>query len=87
VLGALLGLTIGVPVDQALQTHPHAFGGLGGLLYGTPTGALVGLCVGAVLVGRLTPERRMRLGGFALLAAVALAGLGTLAVQTDVVRW
>ncbi|PTL84210.1 hypothetical protein [Vitiosangium sp. GDMCC 1.1324] len=87
VLGGVLGISLGVPIDKMLTTHPHALAGLGGLLFGTPLGFLIGLVTGAAIVKRMPPPRRVRLGGTVLLAAIVFVAIDALAISTGLVEW
>jgi hypothetical protein len=85
--GGALGLAVGVPLDKVLRPHAHGFPGLGGLLLGTPIGALLGLGVGLWWLTRLSVHQRLRLGGLALgVAALCAIGLSG-AVALGLMRW
>ncbi|WP_044278329.1 hypothetical protein [Myxococcus stipitatus] len=72
--GGTVGLTVGVVLDQALSpaTH-HGFPGLGGLLVGTPVGALLGAGTALFLMRGRTPSQRLRLALLALTVGTACA--------------
>ncbi|EYF01415.1 hypothetical protein [Chondromyces apiculatus] len=85
--GGVLGLVIGVPVDKAL-TSGHGFSGLGGIVFGTPLGMIVGLVAGVVGVVRLPlAGSRLRLAAVALGVGVACILAMVFAVQTGLMDW
>lgn len=86
--GGSVGLTVGVVLDKTLsaKTH-HGFPGLGGLLFGTPTGALLGFVVGLFLLRGRSPRQRMYLALFALVVGTVCAlGLWG-SVQSGLMDW
>lgn len=85
--GAALGLTVGVLLDMAVNDNGHGFPGLGGLLLGTPVGALLGLGLGVSLLRRQSFAQRFRTGALALAVAAACALGMSGAVQLGLMSW
>ncbi|QSQ20982.1 hypothetical protein JY651_38130 [Pyxidicoccus parkwayensis] len=85
--GGALGLTVGVLVDKSVNDNGHGFPGLGGLLMGTPVGALLGFGLGLLLLRRQSHAQRVRTGavGLGVAAACALGMFG--AVQLGLMSW